>query len=426
MKSKKNGKENKPKLISLFSGAGGMDIGFLLAGFEIIWANDVDENACESYTRNLQKHITCRDIAEVDIESVPNADIIIGGFPCQDFSVLGGSNRKGLLVKRGRLYKYFLKFVKAKMPAVFLAENVKGIKSANRGLALKLIVRDFENLENVDLDKLDEAYSEALINYDLEKAQENVLFNKSGNDRYAQPFYKIYTATVNFANYGVPQLRERVLIIGIRNDIAKLHSFEFPEPLLLPSEYVTAGEVFDGKVIYNKPVCEIEYNNEIPKISSRTSEMLRAIPEGGNYKDLPENLIVKGLMSNIYRKLSYDKPSYTVIANGGGGTWGYHYQLPRTLTNRERARLQTFPDWYVFDGGIGEVRKQIGNAVPPLGIMPFAFALKRVLAPEINESSDPCLMEYQEFTKRLKKARNSKFQNAELQFKALIKKPVII
>jgi DNA (cytosine-5)-methyltransferase 1 len=108
-------------------------------------------------------------------------------------------------------------------------------------------------------------------------------------------------------------------------------------------------------------------------------------------------------MSNIYRKLDRTKPSPTIIANGGGGTWGYHYEEPRPLTNRERARLQTFPDTFVFKGPIGEVRKQIGNAVPPLGIIPVAFQIKKYLIENYDISTDPYYKNYLKIINRIPK-----------------------
>jgi len=107
--------------------------------------------------------------------------------------------------------------------------------------------------------------------------------------------------------------------------------------------------------------------------------MLNHIPEGGNFKDLPPNLIIKASQSNIYRRLDRNIPSYTVLASGGGGTWTYHYEEPRALTNRERARLQSFPDDYKFIGSITEVRRQIGNAVPPVGIYYIAKEIEKLL-----------------------------------------------
>ena len=235
-----------------------------------------------------------------------------------------------------------------------MEENVKGILSANRGEAIKVIKKRFE----VD-------------GYNL----------------------KIFL--VNFADFGVPQLRERVLFVGIRKDIKT--PFIPPIPTHTQDMHVTCQEAF-----WDIP--EGCPNNEYMKVSSEVAERLKLIPEGGNYKDVEHTeYAVKGLMSNIYRRLDRRKPSYTVIASGGGGTWGYHYEEPRPLTNRERARLQGFPDDFIFKGNNTEVRRQIGNAVPPAGIYPFAKRLENVLdgiVPECDTSK--CLPEYDTETKKFK------------------------
>jgi len=110
--------------------------------------------------------------------------------------------------------------------------------------------------------------------------------------------------------------------------------------------------------------------------------------EGGNFTTVPKDskYYVRGYISHVYRRLDRKEPSYTIIAAGGGGTWGYHYEEPRPLTNRERARLQTFPDDFVFEGNISQVRRQIGNAVPPEGIRPFARAIKSILSGKLRVS----------------------------------------
>ncbi len=128
--------------------------------------------------------------------------------------------------------------------------------------------------------------------------------------------------------------------------------------------YRTAGEAL-------KDVETVPDNNEHQKIQPRTIEILKRIKAGGNFTDIPQDspYYVKGMISHIYRRIHPDKPAATIIAGGGGGTWGYHYPEPRSLTNRERARLQTFPDDFVFDGSFTEIRRQIGNAVPPDGIV---------------------------------------------------------
>lgn len=328
----------KPKIISLFSGCGGLDFGFHQEGYETVWANDFDHWACESFKKNIADVIVEGDIEKIDPyndSTIPDCDIVLGGFPCQDFSIIW--KRPGLDGERGSLYKSFLRFVDAKKPKVFVAENVKGLLTANDKKAIKQIVKDFETIA---------------------------------------PGYKVKFHLYNFADYGVPQLRERLLIVGIRSDIE--FDFQHPKPThsskddsLLP--YVTAGQALDNIPSNAK-------NSEHQKLNPNTIEKLKLIPAGGNFTDIPKDhpLYVKGMISHVYRRIHPDEPSKTIIAAGGGGTWGYHYPEPRSLTNRERARLQSFPDDFEFVGTISQVRKQIGNAVPPQGVRELAKALKPI------------------------------------------------
>lgn len=398
----------KPKVVSLFCGAGGMDLGFEKAGYEIVWANDIDYWAVETYKRNFPKtEVVCSDIRSIDEQDVPECDVVIGGFPCQDFSVLGGSTRKGITAKRGKLYKEFVRIVKSKKPKVFVAENVKGILSANKGLAIKIIKHDFENIFSLDTEKNTEEFSlEEIDRWDNES-----LFS---NQTYQRDYY-VFIDLYKFVEYGVPQLRERVLIIGIRRDIYENSGILFKKVegfLKIPEMYVTSGDVLEGKLIYSEPVSKVPFNNEKPKMKKKTIEMLKHIPEGGNFKDLPKELAVKGLMSNIYRRLHRNKPSPTIIANGGGGTWGYHYEEPRALTNRERARLQTFPDEFIFEGPVGEVRKQIGNAVPPLGILPVALDLKKFLIKNYRQEEDSYYKDWEKLKNEILKYKKRQLQEA--------------
>jgi len=328
-KSGKFGKGRKYTVTSLFAGCGGMDLGFHQAGFEILWANDYEHWACETFKRNFGPHIVEADIAKVDFKKVPRADLILGGFPCQDFSMLW--KRGGLNTERGNLYRYFVELVKQKRPRVFVAENVRGILTANGGQAIKQIQEDF---------------------------------SKVG--------YNVTVNPVNFGDYGAPQLRQRVLIIGVKKSLGK--KFELPKPTHGPGTYRTSKEALAGaeKVIYN---------NEHQKIADKTREMLKLIPPGGNFTNIPRHskYYVKGMISHVYRRLDPNKPSTTIIAGGGGGTWGYHYDEPRPLTNRERARLFGYPDDFVFEGSISQVRKQIGNSVPPIAIKVIAEAIKKFL-----------------------------------------------
>ena len=324
----------KPRILSLFSGCGGLDLGFHREGYQVVWANDNNAWAGKTFNQHFGDKMIVGDIDEIDPYndlSIPECDIILGGFPCQDFSIIW--KRPGLNGERGNLYKSFLRFVDAKKPKAFVAENVKGILSANNKKAIETIVKDFESIA---------------------------------------PGYLVKIQLYNFAEYGVPQFRERVLIVGVRMDTG----FEFvhPVPTHGPNRsqpYFTAGEAL-------KDAEKVLHNNEHMNTASKTIEMLKLIPEGGNFTDIPRDhpLYVKGMISHVYRRIKRDEPAKTIIAAGGGGTWGYHYPEPRPLTNRERARLQSFPDDFIFMGSVAEVRRQIGNAVPPIGVAETAKALK--------------------------------------------------
>lgn len=323
-------------IVSLFSGCGGLDLGFEQVGdYKTLWANDFKHEACETFRNHFGDVIVEGDIEKIDpyIEgAVPECDLILGGFPCQDFSIIW--KQPGLNGERGNLYKSFLRFVDAKKPKAFVAENVKGILTANKKKAIKQIIQDFQNI---------------------------------------QPGYVIVPHLYDFADYGVPEFRERVLIVGIRIDTG--FHFEPPKPTHGIGEglkpYVTVGQAF-------KDVEKVPYNNEHLKVQERTKKIISLIPEGGNFTCIPKDspYYVKGMISHVYRRVHLGEPSKTIIAAGGGGTWGYHYPENRPLTNRERARIQAFPDDFIFFGNTTEVRRQIGNAVPPVGVHAVAKALK--------------------------------------------------
>lgn len=324
MENKKN--DYSPKVVSIFSGCGGLDLGFHEEGYTTVWANDFAEWAVESFREYFGDVIHLKDITQIDPytdDSIPECDMVLGGFPCQDFSIIW--KQPGLNGKRGGLFRHFAEFVDAKKPKAFVAENVKGLLTANGGKAIDTIIRDFESIA---------------------------------------PGYIVKPHLYNFAEYGVPQFRERVLFVGIRIDTG--FSFVHPKPTHGPNAdkpYFTAGEALRG-------VENVPDNNEHINIKEKTRKMLELIPEGGNFTNIPKDnpLYVKGMISHVYRRIKLDEPAKTIIAAGGGGTWGYHYPEPRPLTNRERARLQSFPDDFVFKGSVTEVRRQIGNAVPPEGV----------------------------------------------------------
>lgn len=336
--------KKKYKILSTFTGAGGLDIGFhggfrflnkyySELPFETVVASDINIDACHTLSADNKyfkdTDVICADITKYDYKQIKgDFDVLLGGFPCVTFSVVG--KQAGITDnKNGQLYESYAKYVEYFRPKVFLAENVKGILSANKGEAVKIIKQRFE-IQG----------------------------------------YKLKVFLVNFADFGVPQLRQRILFIGVRDDIKT--EFIPPEFTNL-NNHVTVQEAFKG-ITKDMP------NNELLNTTARTTAMLKLIPPGGNYKDLIGTPYqVKGLMSNIYRRLKADEPSYTMIASGGGGTWTYHYDEPRPLTNRERARIQTFPDDLIFKGTTTEVRRQIGNAVPAVGIYHFARRIADVL-----------------------------------------------
>ena len=321
------------KLGELFCGPGGLAWGAVNAdignpNYHIVhqWANDYDENTCKTYRRNIcpnaPETVYCADIRKFDISKLASIDALAFGFPCNDYSVVG--EQKGMDGVYGPLYSYGVKALRQFKPKWFLAENVGGLRNANEGKAFSKI-----------LDEL----------------------KASG--------YKIYPNLYKFEDYGVPQARHRIIIIGIRDDI----DVEFKIPSSAPYSECdntcrTAIEV--------PPIPKDAPNNELTVQSPTVVERLKYIKPGQNAftADLPEELMlnVKGAkISQIYKRLDPDKPAYTVTGSGSGGTHIYHWSEPRALTNRERARLQTFPDTFVFEGNKESVRKQIGMAVPCRG-----------------------------------------------------------
>jgi DNA (cytosine-5)-methyltransferase 1 len=327
--------KNQPRILSLFSGCGGLDWGFKEVGYKTVWANDINEWAAQTFAINFGENIITKknieNIKPKTDKTISDCDLILGGFPCQDFSVVW--KQPGLNGDRGNLYKYFLQFIEAKKPKAFVAENVKGLLTANQGKAIKEILKGFSS---------------------------------------AGDGYMVKIQLYNFADYGVPQFRERVLFVGIRLDTG--FNFIHPLPTHGPgrkNKYNTAGLAL-------KEVEKVEdFNAEEIKITDKTRKFLERIPEGGNFKDIPADDpdYVKGMISHVYRRIKLNEPAKTIIAAGGGGTWGYHFPEPRPLCNRERARLQSFPDNFRFSGSVTEVRRQIGNAVPPAGVTSLAKLL---------------------------------------------------
>ncbi|KKS96709.1 MAG: Cytosine-specific methyltransferase [Candidatus Giovannonibacteria bacterium GW2011_GWA1_43_15] len=338
------------KLAELFSGPGGLSLGIISAEVldskgrkhkvKPVWANDIDEDSCKTYARNIHNgdhsRVVCSPVEKVDFEKVHKFDVLAFGFPCNDFSVVG--EQKGFNGKYGPLYTYGVKAINIHNPKWFIAENVSGLQSANNGSAFGKILND------------------------LEKAGKGYILTPH--------LYK-------FEEYGVPQTRHRIVIVGIRKDLNL--EFRVPAPTTA-NRYISAKEAIE-----NPPILDNAFNNEITKQAKIVIERLKHIPPGKNawYEGLPDHLklnVKAARMSQIYRRLHPDKPSYTITGSGGGGTHGYHWEEDRALTNRERARIQTFPDNFIFEGSKESARKQIGMAVPVKGAKIIAEAVLKTFA----------------------------------------------
>lgn len=302
-------------IVSLFSGAGGFDLGLVLAGSKIIWANDNDPDAVATYKRNIGNHIFEGDIQKIGCNQIPECDAIIGGFPCQGFS------QANLLRfeddPRNQLYLEFLRILKCKKPKYFLAENVRGLLSMSGGEAVKRIEEDF-----------------------------------------SEAGYVVSKRLFNVADYGVPQKRYRVIIAGTRKDIPLDRRYFFPDPTHSGSK----------QNLMVQPV----------KKWVTISEALKDIPEPWEEHNLTNHIFSKYKVTNRdftgHRKTDPDRPSPTILARGDGKGGVCAIQHPnnhRRMSVREQAIIQTFPLDFIFEGRMNSCYRQVGNAVPVL----FAKAL---------------------------------------------------
>ena len=321
------------RLGELFCGPGGIAWGATHADigdpeYTIIhqWANDYDANTCETYRHNIcpnaPETVYCGDVRTLDMTQLAEIDALAFGFPCNDYSVVG--EQRGMDGEFGPLYSYGVRALRLFRPQWFVAENVGGLRSANEGNALRRILTEME-----------------------------------------EAGYVLTPHLYKFEEYGIPQARHRLIIVGIRNDINVQYRVPSTEPYAeIDNSCRTAIE--------EPPIPADAFNNEPTRQSLTVVQRLQHILPGQNAftADLPEELqlnIRGARISQIYKRLDPDRPSYTVTGSGGGGTHIYHWEEPRALTNRERARLQTFPDDYQFMGSKESVRKQIGMAVPCQG-----------------------------------------------------------
>jgi DNA (cytosine-5)-methyltransferase 1 len=335
----------------LFSGPGGLAYGAMEASAknngEVYtirhqWATDNDHDACETYILNIcdgvKDTVYESDIRELELTSLAPIDILAFGFPCNDYSVVG--ERKGFEGEFGPLYTYGVKALEAHNPICFVAENVSGLTSANEGEAFGKILYELQN---------------------------------------AGMGYGIHQQLYRFEQYGIPQKRHRIIIVGFRNDL----EIQFTPPIPTTphvKDWISAYDALQGH-----PIPESAPNQEPTNHASRVVERLNHIKPGDNAwsESIPDHLrlnVKRAKLSMIYRRLHPNKPAYTVTGSGGGGTHIYHWSEPRALTNRERARLQTFPDDFEFVGKKQSVRRQIGMAVPPLAGRQIIAAVLQTIA----------------------------------------------
>lgn len=353
-------KQRTFRMGELFSGPGGIACGALQASsadgsLKIAhgWASDFDEDTCATYTKNIahgdKSNVYCKDVRSLDIPKLGKIDCFAYGFPCNSFSNVG--EHQGIEDEKfGMLYWYGIEVLKEYQPEWFLAENVSGIKSAGDGDHFKQIMQDMDNAG-----------------------------------------YVLTPHMYKFEEYGIPQTRHRVIIIGIRKDLdASGIKFRVPSPAPYSDCDISAATALSD-------IPDDAPNNEVRKLDAKVVERLSYIKPGQNVwnADMPDELRIKTKtkISQIYRKLDPKKPSYTVTASGGGGTFMYHWEGNRELTNRERARIQTFPDDYEFIGKYSSVRKQIGMAVPPDGAKIIFDAVLNTFAGITYESVEPSISE---------------------------------
>jgi len=325
--------------IDLFSGSGGFSLGFDNAGFKNIFSLDKEPSFCETYKNNFPKHkLIEKDITDIKKKEILNilknnkkVDVIIGGPPCQGFSIAGNIGRKFINDPRNGLFKEFARFVNIIKPKYFVMENVARLYTHNQQKTKDEILSEFESMG-----------------------------------------YNVKCKILNSADYGVPQIRKRIIFIGNR----KNNNIIFPK-----KTHIVYKTVKDA--IKNLPKLESGQSSVVPnhKAMNHTEQMLKKmsyISDGGNRKEIPNKLRPKSGDVRKYIKYCSKKPSVCVT---GDMRKIFHYKYNRALTVRELARLQSYPDSFVFKGSAISQQQQVGNSVPPL----MAFAIAKIIKKYENE-----------------------------------------
>lgn len=308
--------------IDLFSGSGGFSLGFDNKGFQNIFSIDIEPSFCETYKYNFPNHkLIEKDICQLSdaevryLKEVEDVDVVIGGPPCQGFSIAGNIGRKFIDDPRNKLFKEFVRIVKVINPRFFVLENVARLYNHNKGDTRKEIINDFENLG-----------------------------------------YRVECKILNAADYGVPQMRNRVIFIGTRFN----QKIEFPKKTV--EKYLTVKDA-----IHNYPALSVGEESIIPNhvAMSHSNQMLEKmsfISDGGNRDEIPIGIRPKTGDVRKYIRYKSNEPSVCVT---GDMRKIFHYEQNRALTVRELAKLQSYPDDFIFKGTKISQQQQVGNSVPP-------------------------------------------------------------
>lgn len=324
------------KYIDLFAGAGGMSLGFDNAEFENVLAVEYDKCFAETYSFNFPKHnLKVADIKNISNDEIKKLignkkiDVIIGGPPCQGFSIAGKIGRNFIDDERNQLFKEFVRFVEVIKPRIFVMENVAALKTHNKGKTIEEIIKEFERIG-----------------------------------------YTVKCDVLNAVNYGVPQQRRRIFVIGT---LGKENKFNFPKK--------TTKQMTIKEALKDLPELKSGETSNIPNHnamnhSKQMLEKMSYVKDGGDRNDIPEDIRPKSGDIRKYIRYNSNEPSICIT---GDMRKVFHFNQNRALTGRELARIQTFPDNFIFKGNAGKVQQQIGNAVPPKLAFQIANSVKEVL-----------------------------------------------
>lgn len=367
-------RKKRPKALSMFAGCGGFDLGFSNAGFEIVWANDIDRDACSTYQANVKARgithigsegIICDDVSNLQPPHIPELDVLMAGFPCQPFSNAG--QRKSVADARGTLFEYCIDYIASLRPKLILFENVRGFLSI-KGHGKRICEEVMDQLFDLD--------------------------------------YKVYINLLNAAHYAVPQNRLRVFIVGVRNDCG-ITGYSFPQK-------VWGRDLSLGGLLNVPP--DTPNQNDLQPLNPQAIRIGKMVPEGGSwksieYEELPPRMqrirdnMRRYRWPNFFRRFARHEIAGTITAAfkpENAGVW--HSYEDRVLSAREVARIQSFPDDFVFlSDSVKAIYAMIGNAVPPLLAEAFANSFLNSMMGSV--SPDPAYRDYFEVRRSSKPIR---------------------